>query len=185
MKTAKRKPSKAKEDMKEVGASPSSVENLMAEVRYAIVFGEMNEVFNGHVHRLLSFLWIFAAALSGGSLLTLLGKLEPSVVLPWTIVLGIISAFAVSSQRAFKFQEKEVSFRKAKMEFQLLEGRGWSMSQEELQKTVAKLRSGAPSGGAWLAPLAYNRACNELGHSDFQIDVPTPTRIVWRMAEWA
>jgi hypothetical protein len=160
------------EDMKsELGATPRTTEVLMAEVRYGIVFGEMNEVFNGRIHRFLSFLWMSAAALSAGSLVTLIGKLDQSAVLPWTITLGIVAALAGAAQKAFKFHEREAAFRTAKAAFQELEGRGWSMNQSALQKELAKLLKNAPAGGSWLAPLAYNRACRELGYPDVQMPV--------------
>lgn len=165
-----------------VGAVPRTQEVLMAEVRYGIVFGEMNEVFNGRVHRLLSFLWICAAALTGGSLLTIMGKLEPTVVLPWTVALGIIAAVAGSAQKAFKFQEREALFRAAKKSFEDLEGRGWSMNHGALQKEIGKVRAGAPSGGSWLAPLAYNRACKELGHPEVQLHVSGPAKMLASLA---
>ena len=166
----------------ELGAKPGSQPILMAEVRYGIVFGEMNEVFNGRVNRILTFLWTIAAALSGGSLLALLGKVDQSMVLFWTLGLAVISALALSAQKAFKFHEREGKFHSAKKAFQDLEGKGWSMNQGTLNRELAKLRANAPSGGTWLASLAYNRACNELGHPDFQIDVPPKVRWVASLA---
>jgi hypothetical protein len=163
-------------------AAPRTHEVLMAEVRYGIVFGEMNEVFNGRVHRFLSFLWISAAALTGGALLTLLGRLDPTIALPWTISLGIVAAVAGAAQKAFKFQDRETKFRETKAAFQEVEGRGWSMNQSALQKELAKLRAKAPSGGTWLAPLAYNRACRELGHPEVQMPVPKPLKLAAGLA---
>lgn len=162
-------------------ASPAH-EVLMAEVRYGIVYGEMNEVFNGHLHRMLSFLSILAGSLAGGALLTLLGKIDQSLVIPWTFGFGVVAALAFSAQKAFKFNERESKFRKAKAAFQALEGSGWSMTTKELQKKLAALRKDAPSEGIWLAPLAYNRACAELGHSDVHMPVSASARIAWSLA---
>ena len=164
---------------------PPTQDILMAEVRYGIVFGEMNEVFNSHLHRLLTFFSISSGLLTGTSVLPIIGKISSEVVLPWTLTFAVIAALAFAAQKAFKFSEKAEKFRKAKAAFQALEGTGWDMSRNDLQKEIAKLRKNAPSEGAWLAPLAYNRACVELGHSEVQIPVSTPAKFVWSVTAWA
>lgn len=176
--TAKGKGRKMSESRQAAEAAPRTPEVLMAEVRYGIVFGELNEVFNGRVHRFLSFLWIASAALTGGGgVVTLMNRVDPTVALPWTIGIGIVSALALAAQKAFKFNEREARFREAKRAFGVLEGKGWAMAVGTLQKEVAKLQANSPSGGWWLAPLAYNRACMELGHPEVQITVPGSSKL--------
>lgn len=177
--------------MKQVEASPGSIESLMADVRYGIVFGEMNEAFNNHIHHTFSFVWIFCASLgtttfAGGSLLAWLGKFGYEYVAIASILLGGASAAARSMQKAYKFNERAAQFRKTKIEFQRLETKGWSMSIENLRSAIGKLQEKAPIGGSWVAPLAYNKACEELGYPEVKMPVPARTKIVWNVSgEWA
>lgn len=173
------------DDSSNDGNSPPAQDVLMAEVRYGIVYGEMNEVFNGHMHRIFSFITILSGLLTGGSIVPLLGRVDQEIVVPWMLAFGVITALAFSAQKAFKFNEREAKFRKAKAAFQSLEGSGWNMSKADLQRRLAALRKDAPSEGAWLAPLAYNRACAELGHPDYQMPVSAPAKIVWSVTAWA
>jgi hypothetical protein len=152
-------------------AKPGSQEVLMAEVRYAIVFGEMNELFFGRLHRLLLAVVIFAGIIAAsGGLGTLIAKEAAAAGVTWLAPLSfwslLLAAIAEALRRAFAFDKREAKFRKAKEEFQDLEGKGWSMAQGTLQKEIAKLRKNAPSGGSWLASSAFNRACEELGHPE-------------------
>lgn len=156
--------------------SPVTHEVLMAEVRYGIVFGDMSEVLHSRINRTLLFITIFCGALSSGSLLTLLGKYTPEMVLPWTIGLFVVSALAESLRRGYDFGAKAKVYASFREQFQELEGRGWSMNQGSLLKELAKLRKNAPPGGGVLAALAYNRACRELGHPDVQMKLDTQAK---------
>ena len=159
-------------------APPRTLEVVMAEVRYGIVFGEMNEVFNSRVHRVLNFLALAAVALSGAALLGLLKEvLQPSTVTWWAVGCIAVAALAKAADVAFRFKERANEFRAAKSGFQVLEGTGWSSNLNTVQKELAKLRSNAPAGGSWIAPLAYNKACKELGHPDVQMPIPGSTQI--------
>jgi hypothetical protein len=153
---------------------------LMAEVRYGIVFGEMNEIFNGRLHRTLKFLSLVCGGLSAAGFLT---RSTPAVGIEfltwWSLFLGASSIVAGSVMLAFRFDERERRFCEAKKGFQTLEGRGWGLAQGTLQRELAKLLSHAPAGGDWLAALAYNRACRELGHPEVQMDVPATNRMFY------
>jgi hypothetical protein len=163
--------------------APRTQEVLMAEVRFGIVFGEMNEVFNGRINKTLLFFTCLAGLLTaGGGVLSILGKTDQSTVLVCTLVLSIVTALAESARRAFKFHERETAYRKAKNEFIDLEAKGWSMNQGTLQKELAKLLKNAPAGGSWLSTLAYNKACREIGHPEVQMEVPSLTRLAASLA---
>ena len=160
-------------------AKPGSIPVLMSEVRYGIVFGEMNEVFNRRVSGLLLFVVTLAGLLSAGGFISNLSKVLPSEsVLWWSVGLGVLTALAQAARIAFKFREREADFRAAKRAFQELEGRGWSMNQNTLYKDLAKLRANAPSGGDWLASAAFNKACAELGHPERHRDMPRHVRFI-------
>lgn len=159
-------------------AKPGSVPVLMAEVRYGIVFGELNELFYAKVHKAMLFISILCVSLGAGSLLGLLGKFDPTVVVAWALSLAVLGAVANAAGRAFKFEKREADFKAAKVAFQDLEGRGWSMNQGTLDKEIKKLRKNAPAGGGWLAAYAYNRACRELGHPSFSMPVRGAARII-------
>lgn len=161
-------------------AQPESQPVLMAEVRYGVVFGELNELFYGRLHRLLLAVSIFAAILiAGGGVGTVIAKEAANLGLAdflkqvtfWSLLAGAVSE---SVRRAFKFDQREAAFRKAKEEFQELEGKGWSMALGTLQRELAKLRKNAPAGGEWLASSAFNKACQELGHPERHRHVPAP-----------
>jgi hypothetical protein len=154
-------------------AKPGSQAVLMSEVRYGIVFGEMNEVFNTRANSLLVFITSLATALAAGGFVSLLSKaLDHETVLLWAIGAAIFGALSAAAKVAFKFKERAEQFRVAKKAFQDLEGRGWSMNQNTLTKELAKLRSNAPSGGGFLASAAFNKACAELGYPERHRDMP-------------
>ena len=162
----------------------------MAEVRYGIVFGEVNELFNGQMHRILTMLTLVSTGftVTGASgVLQILTQMDKSFALTWTFCWLAIGVLAFAAQRAFNFKDKETRFKTAKNSFQHLEGLGWKIRSETLHKSLVNLRQNAPSGGDWLAPVAYNRACAELGYGDgeFQMDVPARASIAWKIAEWA
>lgn len=158
-------------------AKPGSQPVLMAEVRYGIVFGEMNEVFNRRMNALLMFALTLAGLLSAGGFVSNLTKVLPGeAVLWWSVGLGVVTALSQAARIAFKFKEREAEFKAAKRVFQELEGRGWSMNQGTLYKELAKLRGNAPSGGTWLASAAFNKACEELGHPDRHRNMPPHIR---------
>lgn len=160
-------------------AAPGTVPVLMAEVRYGIVFAEMNEVFYSRIHKFLMFLTILCGILSATGFVTLGAKLTSSqTMLVMSFGLAVVSAFAEAARRAYKLDSRAKEFANAKKTFQTLEGKGWAMTQRDLQKELAKLRGSAPAGGGWLANIAYNRACEELGHPEYHIDVSAPIRVL-------
>ena len=160
-------------------AKAGSIPVLMSEVRYGIVFGEMNEVFNRRVSGLLLFVVTLAGLLSAGGFISNLSKVLPSEsVLWWSVGLGVLTALAQAARIAFKFKEREAEFRAAKRAFQELEGRGWTVNQNTLYQDLAKLRANAPSGGDWLASAAFNKACAELGHPERHRDMPRHVRFI-------
>lgn len=163
-------------------AQPGSQEVLMSEVRYAIVFGEMNEIVNGRIHRLLTWITVFAAIMTVGGAAVVIGKAAASAGISQglalaTFILLVIAAAAEATKRACKFDQKEAAFREAKKNFQELEGRGWQMNQGNLAKEIAKLRAKAPAGGSWLASAAFNKACAELGYPEKHRVEPTHVRV--------
>ena len=160
-------------------AKPGSQPVLMSEVRYGVVFGEMNEVFNARMNGLLVFIITLCGLLSVGGFTTNLTKVLPQDSVLWlSIGLAVLTAIAHASKVAFKFKEREAEFRIAKKAFQDLEGRGWSMNQGTLYKELAKLRGAAPAGGAWLASAAFNKACAELGYPERHRDMPKYVRFI-------
>ena len=160
-------------------AKPGSQPVLMSEVRYGIVFGEMNEVFNHRVNSLLFFMLTLCGLLSAGGFITnLKGVLPGEAVFVWSVVLGAVTAVTQAARLAFKFKERAAEFRAAKKAFQELEGRGWSMNQGTLTKEIARLRANAPSGGDWLASAAFNKACAELGYPDRKRRMPAHIRFI-------
>jgi hypothetical protein len=160
-------------------AQPGSKPVLMAEVRYAIVFAEMNELVCARVHKLLLFLVILSASLSATGFVTLLTKaFSETTVIWWALGLAAVAAVSSAARSAFKLDKRAVEYAAAKKKFQKLEGEGWTIGQVELQNKLAKLRADAPSGGSWLASAAYNKACEELGHPEFHMRVPAYVRFV-------
>ena len=154
-------------------------EVLMSEVRYGIVFGSMNEEWNGRADKWLKTFSYAAVALTATGLLSVFSSVAgPSVTAIWTAAWAILGALAWSSRRGFEFEKREDEFKKAKKAFQTLEGKGWGLSREQLAREIAKLRNDAPAGGQWLAPLAYNKACRELGYPEKQMPVPCVVHIL-------
>ncbi|NML47178.1 hypothetical protein HHL11_25755 [Ramlibacter sp. G-1-2-2] len=164
-------------------AAPGTLPVLMAEVRYAIVFADMNEASYRFIHRALLFAGFICAGLSGSTVVPLLTKTaSPEVVVIWTLGLAALSVVSFSAQKAFGFDKRADAFQKARAKFQLLEGKGWTMAPHDLQSRIATLRSDAPTGGQWLAAAAYNKACEELGHPEFHMPVPVPARLFGALA---
>lgn len=165
-------------------AAPGSVPVLMAEVRYAIVFADMNESAYRFVHRTLLFAGFICGGLSGSTIVPLLAKTAPQeVVVAWMLGLAALSVISFSARKAFGFDKRADDFQKAKAKFQTLEGKGWTMAQQDLQNRIATLRADAPTGGQWLAAAAYNKACKELGHPEFQMPVPISARVLAAVAD--
>lgn len=157
-------------------AEAGTQEILMAEVRYAVVFGEMNELAYGRLHKLLVWVTTFGALLTGGGALALAARLTGDTAAAITLLLGIVTAAAEATRRAYRFDQREAAFREARKAFQDLEGRGWGLSVASLAREVAKLRARAPAGGSWLAAAAFNRACEELGHPERHRPEPRQVR---------
>lgn len=150
---------------------------LMAEVRYAIVFAEMNEVVNMRLHKLCVWITTFATILTVGGAAAVITKYAGAAgftdaLTAWTLVVALVAAAAEATKRSYKFDQQAEAFRKAKQAFQDLEARGWSMNLGSLQKEIAKLRKGAPSTGEWLASAAFNKACAELGYPERHRQMP-------------
>ena len=160
-------------------ARPGSQPVLMSEIRYGIVFGEMNEVFNSRMNSFVVFASTLAGVLSASGVVAQVTKATSGdVAIWWALALGVLSAVAYAAKVAFRFKERERDFRDAKVKFQELEGRGWGMHQSALMKEVAKLRAGAPAGGSWLASAAFNKACAELGYPDRKREMPSHIRFI-------
>jgi len=164
-------------------AKPGTVPVLMAEVRYGIVFGEMNEVFNGRLHRTLKFLGYLCAGLTATSLLQLVTKaLGPEAIAIWSASFAVLGAVCAALIAGYRFDKREADFRAAKAAFQDLESKGWAMRQDQLSKEINKIRKSAPAGGSWLASAAYNKACEELGHKEYHRDMPGVVRLLSGLA---
>lgn len=164
-------------------AAPGTLPVLMGEVRYGIVFADMNEAAYRFAHRALLFAGFVCAGLSGSAVVPLLSKSSSQeTVVAWMLGLAALSVISFSARKAFRFDQRADAFQKAKSKFQLLEGKGWGMAPHDLQSRLATLRSDAPTGGQWLAAAAYNKACEELGHPEFQMPVPVPARLFGSMA---
>lgn len=147
-------------------------EELMSEVRYGIVFASMNEDWNCRLRKAFNLLTYAAAGFSGVGAMALIGKLGGSDFATWwTAGWALLSVLSAAITKAYHFDKREAEFRKAKAEFESLEGKGWSLHHSDLQRQLGKLRAAAPNGGQWLAPLAYNKACTELGYPDVKMRV--------------
>jgi hypothetical protein len=160
-------------------ATPRTVEVLMSEVRYGIVFATMNEVFNGRMHRLMN----WAVALGVGFTATgFIGHFADVGVRDfsqwWAFAWAAIGVVAGASNKVFNFAAKETAYRKAKQQFLDLEAKGWDMTAAALLRDLNKLIGDAPSGGRWLAEIAYNRTCEQLGRYEYKIPVPPFRRII-------
>jgi hypothetical protein len=167
------------QDVNPPGAPPGSKPVLMAEVRYAIVFAEMNELVCTRLHKLFVFLTILSASLTAAGFVTVLTKaFSESTVIWWTLGVALVAALSNAARTAFKLEKRAADYATAKKKFQRLEGEGWSLGQTDLQNKIAKLRSEAPAGGTWLASAAYNKACEEIGHPESQMPVPVYVRIL-------
>ncbi len=173
----------AMEDQRALEAKPGTVPVLMAEVRYGIVFGEMNEVFNGRLHRTLKFVGLLCAGLSATSLLQILTKaIGTEAIAIWAAVFAVLAVVCTALIAAYRFDKRESEFRAAKAAFQELESKGWGMRQDLLSKEINKIRKTAPVGGSWLASAAYNRACEELGHKEYHREMPGVVRVLAGLA---
>jgi hypothetical protein len=155
---------------------PRTKEEMMSEVRYGVVFADMNESANAWLRGVSVFLTALCALLTTGGFAALALKAAPDYFLWWSLGLGAVAAVALAANKAFKFAEREEQFRAAKTAFQTLEGKGWCMEADSLDKELHQLRNKAPTGGRWLAELAYNRTCREIGHPEVRIPVPTLLR---------
>jgi hypothetical protein len=149
-------------------AKPGSQAVLMSEVRYGIVFGEMNEVFNTRANSLLVFITSLATALAAGGFVSLLSKaLDHETVLLWAIGAAIFGALSAAAKVAFKFKERAEQFRVAKKAFQDLIRRRLSC--------FGSIQQGLRRIGLSRASSGHARLCG-VHRSESELSPPSPLR---------
>lgn len=149
----------------EHGAALRTQAQAVADVRYGIAYGALNERFWQKLDTTLNLAQILAGALA----LSGAFAQAPTVAGVAGTVVAVVSAF----QLALQPTRKSIDFRDARRRFHELNARAWQMPLHELDAELEQLRMSAPNGLAALARPA-------LFQVDAQHGSPRHERLNWR-----
>lgn len=144
--------------MTELNPTPQvrTVAIAVAEIRYGIEYGSVNEVF----WRKLDTMASVCQAVAGS--LAFAGAFSPSGDL--FKFAGAAIAVVSATQLVVKPMERAFAFRDARIKFHDLAKRAWDMPLRAIDAELEDLRAHAPRGSTLLAPIALNRVNRQMGH---------------------
>lgn len=130
----------------------------VAEVRFGIQYGALNERFWHHLDTALNLVQISCGALA------LAGAIAQGtqLVAVGAVVLACVSAVQLTLQPT----RRSIAFRDARRLFHELNARAWQLSLQDLDAALERLRADAPPGLAALLMPAQNIVHRQHGGSD-------------------
>ncbi len=130
--------------------------HAVADVRYGIVYGSLNERFWQRADTTLNLVQILFGALA------LTGALAASGIL--AAVAGVVLACVSAVQLTLQPGRRSFEFREARRQFHELAAQAWSMPLAEVDQRLEQLRYSAPNGLAALARPAQEMVDAAHGH---------------------
>ena len=129
----------------------------MAEVRFGVEYGSLNERLWRHVDTSLNLFTVLCGALALAGALSVTSWLAAAA----GVALAINSALQITWQPL----KRSIEFRDARFAFHDLARRAGSMPLAELDAALEDLRRAAPIGSDWLLMPAQNRVHAQFGHA--------------------
>ncbi|MBQ0946335.1 hypothetical protein KAK07_23550 [Ideonella sp. 4Y16] len=130
----------------------------VSDVRYAVIYGELNERFWTRIDTALS---LVSAIGGSAAVATFLAQSNLA-----NAVAGAVLALAGVLGLVLRPGQKASQFREARIGYLNLLGRAWSMQVGEVDAERARLEAAAPIGLDGLGPVAWNRLVIQLGDED-------------------
>lgn len=154
--------------------SQRTMEEAIADVKYAARYGELNERLWRRLDTSLNLLCALGGSAAVGA------AVAQSPVL--TATAGVAMALAGAAQLVLRPLERAIAFRDARRESLQLEAVAWTLTLHEVDARLRAMEASAPVGFSGLAVPARNDCVRNMGHAHAVEPLSTLQRLMAALA---